>query len=168
LEKCQRPQIWIRVSLDDKRQDRSGNDQETGRQVVRYFGARDKTNHLLRGHTNSLDAKLAPAEVEEVFQVRTQEVDDKNIMEALLSKMVDLGNAGCAESRGRSMREHWAGREKRENGRATYKCRSRFGMIDTHLEVGGLQTSEVPIHPGKSVCWSFRGIAGCQPGTENH
>ena len=113
-----------------------------------------KTNHLLRGHTNSLDAELATAEVEEVFQVGTQEVNNENVMETLLSKMVDLRNTGCAESRGRDMHEHRAGRGRRGNSRVTYGYRSRFGMIDIRLEVGGLQTSEVPMCPGKSVCWS--------------
>jgi len=56
---------------------------------------------LLRRHANSLDAELAAAEVEEVFQVRTQEVNDEDIMETLLSKMMDLRNAGCAVSRGK-------------------------------------------------------------------
>jgi hypothetical protein len=72
-----------------------------------------KANHLLCGHTNGLDAELAAAEVEEVFQVRTQEVDDENVMETLLSKMVDLRNTDCVASRGRGMREHFAGCEKK-------------------------------------------------------
>jgi len=59
----------------------------------------EKTNHLLCSHTNSLYAELAAAEVEEIFQVRTQEVNDENVVEALLSKMVDLRNADYAASR---------------------------------------------------------------------
>ena len=69
---------------------------------MRHLGDEKKnTNHLLRRHADSLDAELAAAEVEEVFQVRTQEVNNENIMETLLSKMVDLRNADCAVPRGK-------------------------------------------------------------------
>jgi len=63
---------------------------------------------LLCGHTNGLDAELAAAEIEEVFQVRTQEVDDENVVETLLSKMVDLRNTDCVVSRRRGVREHFS------------------------------------------------------------
>jgi hypothetical protein len=69
---------------------------------------------LLRRHANSLDGELAAAEVEEVFQVRTQEVNDENIVETLLSKMVDLRNADCAASRGGGTHERCAKHEKRK------------------------------------------------------
>jgi len=74
-----------------------------------------KTNHLLCGHTNGLDAELASAEVEEVFKVRTQEVDDENVMETLLSKVVDLRNTDCVVSRGRGTREDFDGCKKQRN-----------------------------------------------------
>lgn len=106
---------------------------------------------MLRCHTNSLNAELAAAEVEEVFQIRAQEVDDENVMETLLSKMVDLRNADCAASRGRSAYEHCGGYEERENSRVTYGYRSRFGMIDIHPEVEELQISGVPISRCKSA-----------------
>jgi hypothetical protein len=68
--------VWLDVAIDQ-------------RFVVDRLHA---SNHLFCGHTNGLDAELAAAEIEEVFQVRTQEVDDENVVEALLSKMVDLRN----------------------------------------------------------------------------
>ena len=106
---------------------------------------------MLRRHTNSLDAELAAAEVEEIFQVGTQEVDDENIMETLLSKMVDLRNADCAVSRGKTYAWMLLRARKTQNSRITYGCRSRFGMIDIHPEVEELRTSGVPVGPYKSV-----------------
>lgn len=58
----------------------------------------EKTNHLFRSHANCFDGELAAAEVEEVFQVRAQEVNNENIVETLLTKMVDLRNADCVAS----------------------------------------------------------------------
>lgn len=62
-----------------------------------------KTDHLFRSHTNSLDAEFAAAEVEEVFQVGAQKVDDENVVETLLTEMVDLRDANCAASREKYM-----------------------------------------------------------------
>ena len=108
----------------------------------------EKANHLLCGHTNGLDAELASTEVEEVFEVGTQEVDDKNVMETLLSKMVDLRNTDCVVSRERGAGEHFDGCK---NNGTTYECRSRFGTIDTHPAVEELQTSEVPVGRGSQL-----------------
>ena len=48
------------------------------------------THHLLRSHTDRLDGELAPAHVEQVLEVGAEEVNDKDIVESLLSKVVDL------------------------------------------------------------------------------
>ena len=122
---------------------------DTRCQDVRYLGVEKKANHLLCGHTNGLDAELAAAEVVEIFQVRTQEVNDKSFMEALLPKMVDLGDTDCVAARGRGAHEHFSGCEKRKNSEGTYRCCSGFGMIDIHPVVEELQTSEVPVGPWK-------------------
>ena len=95
------------VSHDDWRQRHSDGLEPTGDPGAKeqaYLGQEKNANHLPCGHTNSLDTKLAVAEVEEVFQVGTQEIDDENIMETLLSEMVDLRNAGYAASRGVRMK----------------------------------------------------------------
>ena len=123
-------------------------------------------NHLLCGHTNGLDAELAVAEVEEIFQVRTQEVDDENVMETLLSKMVDLRNADCVVSRGK-VRMNILTDAKKISG-ITYEFRSRFGTIDTHPAVEELQTSEVPVGPLKLVCSPSKVITRRQSGMEEH
>lgn len=62
------------------------------REGVRH--PKKKTDHLLRSHANRLDAELAAAEIEKVFEVWAQKVDDENIVKALLPKMVDLRDAG--------------------------------------------------------------------------
>jgi hypothetical protein len=67
---------------------------------------------LLRSHADGLDAELAATEVEEVFQVRTQEVNNEDVVETLLSEMVDLRNTDCVEARGKSGDEYSAGCKK--------------------------------------------------------
>lgn len=48
------------------------------------------------------------------------------------------------------MCKHFAGSNDTKS-RDTYGCHSRFGMIDIHLEVEELRTSEVPVRPRKLV-----------------
>jgi hypothetical protein len=45
------------------------------------------------GHANGFDGKLAAAHIEKVFEIGSQEVDDEDIMEAFLAKIVHLGHA---------------------------------------------------------------------------
>jgi hypothetical protein len=49
-----------------------------------------KINYLLRSHASGFDTGLATAEIEKVFKVWTQGVNDENVVKALLSKMVGL------------------------------------------------------------------------------
>ena len=56
-------------------------------------GRRGDTHHLLRGHADRLDAELAAAHVEEVFEVGPEQVNDEDIVQTLLTKVVDLRNA---------------------------------------------------------------------------
>jgi hypothetical protein len=49
---------------------------------------------LARSHATSLDRKLAAAHVEQVLEGRSEEVDDENVVQALLAKVVDLGDTG--------------------------------------------------------------------------
>lgn len=56
---------------------------------------RHSTYHLLSRHTDGLSGELAPTHVEEVFEVRPKKIDDKDIVESLLSEMVHLRNADC-------------------------------------------------------------------------
>ena len=50
------------------------------------------THHLLSGHADRLDAELAVAHVEQVLQVGTEQVNNEDVVEALLTEVVDLGN----------------------------------------------------------------------------
>jgi hypothetical protein len=54
----------------------------------------DSRKHLLGDHDNSLDCESASAVVEKIFQRRAEQVDDQDVMQTLLSKVVDIGNAG--------------------------------------------------------------------------
>lgn len=52
------------------------------------------TYHLLCSHAHGFHSKLAPTHVEQVFEVGTEEIDNEDIVKALLSKVMDLRNAG--------------------------------------------------------------------------
>jgi hypothetical protein len=53
------------------------------------------TDHLARGHAYGLDAELAAAHVEQVLEVRTEEVNDEHVVQALLPKVVHVRDARC-------------------------------------------------------------------------
>ena len=58
-----------------------------------------KTCHLLGRHTHSLDAELAVAHVEKVFQVGAKEVDHKDVVEPLRAVVLNLRDSNCKERR---------------------------------------------------------------------
>lgn len=55
--------------------------------------------HLLGNHDNSLDGEAAVAVIKEVLEGRTEQVNDKNVVEAFLAEVIDIGNASCEERR---------------------------------------------------------------------
>ena len=50
--------------------------------------------HLLSSQADSLDGELAAAHVKEVFEVWPEEVNDEDIVETLLTKVVYLRDPG--------------------------------------------------------------------------
>jgi hypothetical protein len=50
---------------------------------------------LLRSHAYGLDGELATAHVEQVFKIRSQEIDREDVVQAFLAKVMYLGNADC-------------------------------------------------------------------------
>jgi hypothetical protein len=56
---------------------------------------RAKAYHLFGGHDYSLDTELAATHIKQVLQAGSEEVYYEDIVEALLAKMVYLGNTGC-------------------------------------------------------------------------
>jgi hypothetical protein len=54
-----------------------------------------ETYHLLGDHDNSLGGESAVAVVEEILQTRTKKVDHENVVQPLLSKVINIRNAGC-------------------------------------------------------------------------
>jgi hypothetical protein len=59
------------------------------------MGARLSTYHLLRYHDNGLDGELAVAVVEQVLQAGPEQVDDQDVVEAFLAKVIDIRDPGC-------------------------------------------------------------------------
>lgn len=72
----------------------------------------NKTCHLFSGHAHSLDAELAVAHVEKVFQVRSQEVDDQDVMQPLRAIVLNLRDSNCRESRGKP-ESRWTDKPRR-------------------------------------------------------
>jgi hypothetical protein len=60
---------------------------------------KNETHHLLGDHHDSLDAELPSAHVEHVFETRTEEINDEDVVQAFLAKVVDLRNAGWKRGR---------------------------------------------------------------------
>ena len=55
----------------------------------------ESTYHLLGGHAYSLDSELAAAHVKKVLEVWPEEINDEDIVEALLTKIVHSRYASC-------------------------------------------------------------------------
>lgn len=53
------------------------------------------THHLACGHAARLDRELAAAHVKQVLERGAEEVDDEDIVQPFLAKVVDLGDTGC-------------------------------------------------------------------------
>lgn len=53
------------------------------------------TYHLLGYHDHRLDGELSVAVVEQVLQAGAEEVNDQNVVEALLAKVIDIRDPGC-------------------------------------------------------------------------
>lgn len=53
------------------------------------------TYHLLGSHADRLDAELAATHVEEVLEVRAEEVNDEYVVQTLLAEVVDLRHPSC-------------------------------------------------------------------------
>jgi hypothetical protein len=54
------------------------------------------TNHLLCYHDDGLDGELPVAVVEKVLQAGAKQVNDQDVVEALLSEVVHVWDAGCS------------------------------------------------------------------------
>jgi len=51
--------------------------------------------HLLGDHDHGFDRKPSVAMIEEVFQARSQKVDDEDVVQTFLTEVVHIGNASC-------------------------------------------------------------------------
>ena len=52
-------------------------------------------HHLSRGHTNGFDRELAPTHVEQILQTGPEQINDEDVVESFLSKVVYLRDTGC-------------------------------------------------------------------------
>jgi hypothetical protein len=55
-----------------------------------------KSHHLLRNHDNRLDREPPVAEVKEILQTGSKEVNDQNVVEPFLAKIIDIRYSGYA------------------------------------------------------------------------
>jgi hypothetical protein len=55
----------------------------------------EATHHLLSSHTDSLDREFTTTHVKEVLEVWAKKVDNEDIMETLLTKVVNLRHTSC-------------------------------------------------------------------------
>lgn len=51
--------------------------------------------HLLGDHDNSLGREATVAVIEQVFEGRTQQVNDEDVVKSLLTEVVNVGNTSC-------------------------------------------------------------------------
>jgi hypothetical protein len=60
---------------------------------VLFVDRLDARNHLASGKADRLERETATAHVEQVFQIRTKEVDNEHVVQAFGAKVIDLRNA---------------------------------------------------------------------------
>lgn len=60
-----------------------------------YSRGSNNTNHLLGDHHDSLGREPAVAVIEEVLEARSKKVDNENVVQTLLSEVVDIGDTSC-------------------------------------------------------------------------
>jgi len=108
--------------------------------------ARVAAHHLLRGHADRFDWKLAPAHVEKVLQVGAKKVNDQHIVQAFLPKVMNLRNTHYAVLA-------WGIRLRSDK---TYVFHSWFGMTETRRGAVAHRIFEVPLRVsglwGKEDC----------------
>ena len=51
--------------------------------------------HLFRNHDNCLDRESSVAVIKKIFQAWSEEVNDQDVVESFLAKVIDIWYAGC-------------------------------------------------------------------------
>jgi len=54
--------------------------------------------HLFGNHYNSFDREFSMAVIEEVFKAWSEQVDDQDVVKALLAEVIYVRNTGCTAS----------------------------------------------------------------------
>lgn len=99
-------------------------------------------HHLPGSHADGLDAELPIAHVEKIFETRPQKVDDEDIVQAFLTKMVDLRDADCVMAK-QMMGQPNAERNKRAH--CTDDNQRGYDTSDIRLSAGELRPFGVPV-----------------------
>lgn len=87
---------------------------------------RKESHHLLRNHNHRLYGEFPVAMIEEIFQAWSQQVDNKDIVQTLLTEVINVWDSGCPIVR-------YKGRMER---RLTYGIQLRSCMFGIHRVVG--------------------------------
>lgn len=69
------------------------------------MGWKGSTYHLLGYHDHRLDGKPPVAVVKEVLEGGPEEVDDQNVVQALLTEVIDIRNTSCSTLLCRSLQK---------------------------------------------------------------
>lgn len=56
-----------------------------------------RTHHLLRNHDTRLDGELSATHLKQILQAWSEEIDNQDVVETLLTKVVDLRDTGYKE-----------------------------------------------------------------------
>ena len=62
----------------------------------------DGAHHLPCSHANGLDREFSITHVEEIFETRPQKIDDEDVVQTFLAKMVDLRDTNCERMMGQA------------------------------------------------------------------
>lgn len=65
----------------------------------------EMTHHLFGHHDDGLDGKASVAVIEQILQARTEQINDQDVVQALLAKVVHIGDARFYSQV--SIPQHW-------------------------------------------------------------
>lgn len=85
--------VMDRLNSSDLMRKREAQNKLRAYQAYKDRPSEDLAHHLLRRHTHCFDRKLATAHVKQVLKIGSQEINRKDIVQSLLAKMMNLGNA---------------------------------------------------------------------------
>ncbi len=111
------------------------------------------THHLPRRHANGLHRELPSTHIEQVLQARAQEIDDEDVVQALLSKVVYLRDSGCmTQCAEYAARDDQSGEGGGGEEKGTDDSRQGYDTSDTHRATEEPPLSSVPVFVSYAIC----------------